>query len=512
MADAVEKYFPHTTSWIILNRLKDFNDRPELIRELAVRFSKLTGHSLYFKFAPLYEEAVKYYDKHSSFPDLKYFNERFPDGRLMWEMTNASFSMDMYAELRKQLDYELILQGINERLGTCDTMDIEGCRYYGKVLTKFAETNVDIPVDVKDDLVNFYDEYKQTYHGIYTGNKMVDEQVGALTGITTIAAPSGNGKSTFALSTAYNVATMPDEDGLGRNVLYISFEMTKAQLLANIASIESSFAENNGERIKAEDIKEKKLDEKGEALVKKYMSTFFKRINNSGGFLSLIDNTKMTGYTTIEEFMACIEEHSEKIGRKFDLIFIDNFDSLKMLKGERGQDESAKMNYFVTKLDSFSKTYMDGYGTCIVLLSQTNRDGFKKLRAMEANGSQEISIDFTVIQQYSALFERATAVIVLYSSALMRAANQLKLMPVKLRNKPLPRQPITLTTRWEYSYVGGGYVPPTVEQTALISELDPDYNEDDDVDEEMIGVDDSASEIPWDEVPTKNLSNLTLED
>jgi len=507
MIDTQEKYYPHTIAWIVLNRLKEFNERPELIRELAVRFTKLTSHTLYFKFAPLYEEAVKYFEKHNSFPDLKYFNERFPDGRLMWEMTNASFSMDMYAELKKQLDYELIIQGFNERLGKCPTMDIEGCRYYGKVLTKFAETNVDIPVDVKENLVNFYDEYEKNYHGIYTGNKMVDEQVGALTGITTIAAPSGNGKSTFALSIAYNVATLPDENGLGRNVLYISYEMTKPQLLANIASIESSFSEQNSERIKAEDIKEKKLDENGKALVKKYMGMFFKRINNSGGFLSLVDNTAMTGYNTIEEFMACIEEHSEKIGRKFDLIIIDNFDSLKMLKGEKGQDESAKMNYFVTKLDSFTKTYMDGYGTCIILLSQTNRDGLKKLRAMEANGSQEISIDFTVIQQYSALFERATAVIVLYSSALMRANNQLKLMPVKLRNKPLPRQPITLTTRWEYSYVGGGYVPPKVTTEDLTSLLDEDYNEDDLVQDLVTGA--PSEDLPWED--GDDLSDLTLE-
>jgi KaiC/GvpD/RAD55 family RecA-like ATPase len=511
MADAVEKYFPHTTAWIILNRLKEFNERPELIRELAVRFSKLQGHTIYFKFAPLFEEAVKYFDKHNFFPDLKYFNERFPDGRLMWEMTNASFSMDMYAELKKQLDYELILQGINERLGKCDTMDIEGCRYYGKVLTKFAETSVEIPVDVKSDWLNYYEEYEKTYHGIYTGNKMVDEQVGALTGITTIAAPSGNGKSTFALSVAYNVATLPDENGLGRNVLYISFEMTKAQLLANVTSIESSFSENNGARLKAEDIKEKKLDEKGKALVKQYMDSFMQRVNHSGGYLSLVDNTKMTGYNTIEEFIACIEEHSEKVGRKFDLIIIDNFDSLKMLKGERGQDESAKMNYFVTKLDSFSKTYMDGYGTCIVLLSQTNRDGLKKLRAMEANGSQEISIDFTVIQQYSALFERATAVLVLYSSALMRANNQLKLMPVKLRNKPLPRQPITLTTRWEYSYVGGGYVPPTVTTSDLTSLLKPNFDENaDEIDEGMIGVEENTEEVPWDE-ESDDLSDLSLD-
>jgi hypothetical protein len=95
---------------------------------------------------------------------------------------------------------------------------------------------------------------------------------------------------------------------------------------------------------------------------------------------------------------------------------------------------------------------------------------------MESNNSQEITIDFTVLQRYSALYERATMVLVLYSSAIMRNANQLKLMPVKLRNKPLPVQPITLTTRWDYSYVGGNYVPPKITSSDLtsLSEADDD--------------------------------------
>lgn len=109
MIDTEEKYYPHTIAWIVLNRLKDFNEKPQFIRDLAYRFSRLTSHTIYFKFAPLYEEAVRYFEIQNKFPDLKYFNERFPDGRVMWEMTNASFSIDMYDTLKKQLDYELII-------------------------------------------------------------------------------------------------------------------------------------------------------------------------------------------------------------------------------------------------------------------------------------------------------------------------------------------------------------------------------------------------------------------
>lgn len=480
MTDIDEKYYPHNIAWIILNKLKDFNNDPQRIRELSERFSQLTTHTIYYKFAPLYEEAVKYFDIHNKFPDLAYFNERFTDGRLMWEMTNASFSLDMYDTLRKQLDYELIIQGLSRDIASSDTINVEACKKYAKVLQKFAENNADIPVDVKEDWINSYDTFKETYHGISTGIKPVDEEVGDLTGVVTIAAPSGNGKSTFALSLAYNISTQKDDDGLGRNVLYISYEMTKFQLQANLVSIESSFNEKINQRLQATNIKSKELSPEQEILYKQYMNDYMQRLNHSGGYLSLMDNTKMEGATTIEDFMSNIENHSAKVGRKFDIIIIDNVDSLKVLQGEKGQSEMEKMNGFITKLDSFSKTYMDGYGTCIVLLSQTNRDGFKKLKAMEANGSQEISIDYTSIQSYSALYERAAIVLILYSSAVMRASNQLKLMPVKLRNKPLPRTPLTLTTRWEYSYVGGSYTPPKVETGDLTTMLSPDYNDEDD--------------------------------
>lgn len=480
MVDVDEKYYPHMIAWIILNRLKEFNDSPTKIRELSDKFNRLTTHTIYHKFAPIYEEAVKYFDIHNKFPDVKYLNERFPDGRVIWEMTNSSFSLDMYDKLRKQLEYELIIQDFNAEIGNSDTINISACKKFSKILQRFSENNVEIPLDTKEEWLNSYETFEEEYHGIKTGIKALDEQIGDLGGIVTMAAPSGNGKSTTALSMAYNISTLLDEYGTGRNVLYINFEMPKFQMQANIVSMESSFQDNPKLRLKATDIKEKKLDKEQKELYKHYMADYMKRLNESRGYLSLIDNTSMTGYSTIDEFMSSIEEHSAKVGRKFDIIVIDNFDSLKMLKGEKGQDETGKMNYFVTRLDAFTKTYMDGYGTTIILLSQTNRDGVKKLKAMEANNSQEITIDYTAIQQYSSLYERATTVLVLYSSALMRSSNQLKVMPVKLRNKPLPRTPITLTARWDFSYVGGAYKPPQVTTEDLTALVNPDYNEDDD--------------------------------
>ena len=478
MADLDEKYYPHNIAWIVLNRLKEFNDKPEFIRELNYRFNRLTTHTLYFKFAPFYEEAMKYFEKHNKFPGIKYFNERFTDGRVMLEMTNASFSMDMYDELKKQLDYELLIQDFNERIGHSDHIDIEGCKEFGKKFTLFAETGKPIPIDKKEDWLNSYEHFEQRYHGISTGIPILDEQIGDLNGLVTVAAPSGNGKSTFALSLAYNIATQKDDRGRGRNVLYISYEMTKFQLQANLVSIESSLNSDISKRLKATDIKESKLNEEQRQLYKDYIESFMTKTNQSGGYIALYDNTSMSGCSTIEEFMAKIEEYSASLERRFDVIFIDNVDSLKMLEGDRGQSEMDKVNTFITKLDSFTKTYMDGYGTTIVLLSQTNREGIDKLtRIFESKNNdkdKEVNIDGTVLKSFSSLYERATMVLVLYSSAVMRANNQLELMPVKLRNKPLPRKPINLATKWEYSYVGNYGASPIVINSQIPSSDDID--------------------------------------
>lgn len=461
--DDEAKYFPHKVAWLTLNKLDEFDKHPKLIEDLADKFEHLTSHTIYHKFAPLYREAVNYYNEHGKFPDLPYLNSRFPEGKVIEYITGIQYSITLYDKLRKQLDYEIIIQDFNEHIGYSEFIDMQSCMDFSKKLAEFANTNSEIPLDTKEDWINSYKNAIKDYHGISTGIKQVDEKIGAFSNLVTIAAPSGNGKSTFALSLAYNMATYRHPRmGRGANVLYISFEMSKFELQANLASIESSFSENHSERIRATDIKERNLDENSAYLYEKHINNFTQRLNYSGGYVALVDNTSMTGYNSIEGFMASIEELSEKLDRKFDIIFIDNVDSLKVLKGDRGQDEMAKMNSFITKLDAFTKTYADNYGTTIVLLSQTNRDGYKKLKAMEASGTQEITIDYTVLQQYSALYERATMVLVLYSSALMRANNQLKLMPVKLRNKSLPHQPFTLVTRWDYSYVGGTYKPPKI--------------------------------------------------
>ena len=77
MADIEEKFYPHNIAWIILNRLKEFDNDPQRIIDLSERFDYLTTHTLYYKFAPLYKEAVKYYEEQNRFPDTKYLNERF---------------------------------------------------------------------------------------------------------------------------------------------------------------------------------------------------------------------------------------------------------------------------------------------------------------------------------------------------------------------------------------------------------------------------------------------------
>ena len=90
----------------------------------------------------------------------------------------------------------------------------------------------------------------------------------------------------------------------------------------------------------------------------------------------------------------------------------------------------------------------------------------------------------------------------------MRASNQLKLMPVKLRNRALPRQPLTLTTKWEYSYVGSSYIPPEVtdDDTDQLSGMEVTLDDDDDMEITYnTGLEEEHEE-------TDDIDNITLDD
>lgn len=471
-----EKVFQADLAWTVLNNLEKFNDRPALVYTMKEKFDKVKDHTIYSMFIPLFTEAVAYHEIHGNFPDMDYLNKRLPEGRLI-KITNEPFSMTMYEDLSMTLDYEYLIAKFNNTIGMSTRIDREQCLELSRDLANLASHNIEIPKMTKQKLIDSYEEYIKEYKGIKTGIRDLDEVIGDLPyrAVSCLAAPSGHGKTTLALTIAYNAAMQ------GYTVLYVSFEVTQLLLWFNLASIESSIELNENDRLVSSDIKSGILTDRQKELYQKYMTRMLEKIDQAHGWIEVMDQTTIQ-CETFEELTAKLESKAEDLGRTPDLIIVDNVDNLQVLKSSE-RDESTKVNQYIIALDKYSKTYCNGVGTHIMLLSQVNRTGMKKMSAMEGN-SENVSVDVTCIQKFNALYEKASTVMVEYSSPAMRVHKMMKVLPVKLRNKPLPIKPVNLTVEFKYSKVSGGYADPTFSDDEITGASDGDFEI---INDEMFG-------------------------
>ena len=276
----------------------------------------------------------------------------------------------------------------------------------------------------------------------------MDDVIGVLgyQSLSVFAAPSGHGKSTFAASVAYYAACN------GKCVDYLSFEIPERHMWFNMVSMES---EGTGCPLPSSRIKESDLNKVEAEQFKIHMSNMLKRIGESNGDLNIIDQTTANA-NTYEGLCTMLETVAEKRERKADLIIIDNVDNLQTLKSYE-RDEISRVNNYIIGLDGFSKKYCDGAGTSILLLSQVNRPGLKRLTTSASDTTKTVRVDVTCIQRYNALYEKATCVLLGYADEASRASGIMRIYPVKLRNKAVPEQPIQVSVNYGYSKVRGNF-------------------------------------------------------
>jgi len=469
MAELSEEYrkklLPAELNWIVLNNLQLFNDKPMLIEELYFKISKLTEHPILSNFIEIYREVYSvYYNRHNSFPDIAWLDANFRGKNL--KITDNVFSMTLYEDLVKIIDGEILMQDIKKGILEKDSFSIDDIRGVTSKMVKYTESNNEIPAITKDTILNMYDNYKINYKGVKTHISVLDELIGSLgyKSISVFGAISGHGKSTFALSVTYNAAIYG-----GLCIDYISYELDKEQMWFNLGSIESNVENIN---IESSRIKEAILTKDEEDALRTCKESMLNKLNVSGGFINVIDQSALQ-INTFEGLVAKLESIAEERGRKADLIVVDNVDNLRILKSSE-RDESTKVNKFITELDSLSKKYYNGEGTHILLLSQVNRVAMKKLDDVATKSEESKSkIDVTCFQQYNALYEKATCALVGFADAKMRSIDRMNIYPVKLRNRPVPIEPIQIPAKFAYSRVGGDVeIQDTSEST-----LDRYFNE-----------------------------------
>lgn len=437
--------------WCIINNLEKFNDRPEYILNLIKSYRKVDDHVILSTFENIIDAIEQCYSQTGVFPGVEKLKTDFRDVRAIY-YTPDPFSMQIYDNLLRYIECEFIKQQLDLKVVGKDEPDVDDIRLLAKEMSRFADNTVQAPEQTKAALLDSYEDYSATFDGVKTYIRPVDDVIGVLgyQSLSVFAAPSGHGKSTFATSVAYYAACN------GKCVDYLSFEIPERHMWFNLVSIES---EGTSCPLPSSRIKESDLNEREAEQYKIHMGNMLKRIGESKGYLNIIDQTTANA-NTYEGLCAMLETVAEKRKRKADLIIIDNIDNLQTLRSYE-RDEIARVNNYIISLDGFSKKYCDGAGTSILLLSQVNRPGLKRLTTSASDTTKGVRVDVTCIQRYNALYEKATCVLLGYADETSRASGIMRIYPVKLRNKAVPEQPIQISVNYAYSKVRGNFIAST---------------------------------------------------
>lgn len=454
---------PNEMMWRLVNHLPDYNKDSQAIVDVKFKLKQLQNNKLFGGFYRIFDKAVEYYQAHQTFPDINWLQTCFTGGTLQI-LENIPFSNEIFIDLVRKLDEAILLENIAnfQEQGNHTKDDWENLT---KSISNFSKGNAEQPALTKEEIIGLQRAYQSDLNEsgvVKTNMPQVDDVIGILgaKSLAVFAGGSGSGKTTFALSVAYNVALAQ-----GLCVDYVSYEVPKVQIWQNLISRHSKVL---GTPVKACVFKEGIATDSELQTYEEVATDLFRKFNETGGRIDVIDQTDGNG-GTFEGFKRMLEAHAEKRGRKADLIIVDNVDNLQVLKGG-DRDELTRVNNYIIQLDQFTKTYYNNKGTCFLLLTQVNRTGLKKMSSSdeddEGKGRSKLSIDVTCIQKFNALYEKATVVLALIASKSMKASGMCFIFPVKLRNRALPEEPIEVRADYAYSSIGDGeLLQPTLDNT-----------------------------------------------
>ena len=202
-----EKIMPTQWFWCIINNLDKFDSKPELMLDLINKFKKIEDHRVLSTLRVVVESIEKGYYELGKFPDVAWLKLNFK-GNISILISNDEFSMQMYDSLNRYLDQEYLKQEINKKIVESENIDLDEARNITKALANYTDRSSEVPKSTRLRVKNLYDEYKKNFRGLRTHIKPVDDIIGVMgyKSLSVFAAPSGHGKSTFALSVAYYAA------------------------------------------------------------------------------------------------------------------------------------------------------------------------------------------------------------------------------------------------------------------------------------------------------------------
>lgn len=353
----------------------------------------------------VFDDAQKFRRDHGKYPDRGYIAKQHPDH---FKDVNEPFSKDVFLFFASQIREEGATIRASEALAEGD---VDGAR------SVLSAVKVDRKKEVytSDKALEDYQEMKKRPAGIMAGVAEIDEVVkGFCYGtMNVIAAPPAHFKTTMGISIVYNAVF-----NNGFNWAMCSFELMARDMWFNFLSRHSL---EMGMKIPAEAIKKSLLTpEQEKQLVE--VADHWKA--NCKGKLRILTPGDFDGLEPAyldQMFYGLAEEWGE-----LDGVLLDYIQLCRFFRPPRVLADEF-LNDLVRYFTNLSITFRKPKGLIVILLSQINREGEKKLY-------RKRRADKTSFAEINALERDAHTGLVLFSDAQQKLNNSLSVQVVKNRS------------------------------------------------------------------------------
>lgn len=406
------------------------------------------------------KEMFKYlktkYENTGKFPTEDYFVEEFPEYEVPLDRINKKLNMhdlDMhYREIifdrsKKQIQREAMKE-ISKVSDEGFTDEIN--QKLNELYKISREADEDWDIFSLEDFKKVYEEKKKKPIGLQTFVKEIDEKIGGLNygTVNVVFGYTGSGKTTFVTNIAYKNAY-----NLGYNVVIISLEMPKSELIYNILSRHSF--ENKFDKypyIAHEDIRKMRIDEEQEEYLFDIVLEDFK--NEKEGELILLDETDFPAFT-FSDIRNRLEIVDDKLDDGIDAVIYDHANLFKFSnKNTAYMSQYDIINEWVSFIRETSikwRKKKDGEGyseLCNIIVAQSNREGWKK--ANRKGGKYNL----TAIAGANELERSAYRVFSVYLNEELKQSQEIKMQILKNRSGPTLYEPTTVFFNPEAYVIG----------------------------------------------------------
>ena len=428
-------------SLVILNNLSQLD--PMDVEEIIAAIER-TSASVHID---VYKKALEFYrySKEKKWPDINYLRSQF--GEAIRVIDEPNFTFDFVAGFILECKMEITstdvrMAALNRDFKTAG-MIIEASGLEEQRAEEFTEDDALEEYKIRREnpsgILLDVPEIDEFTHGICYGNPCV------------VGGGPGSGKSTFAISATYG-ALMKNF-----NCVYISTELSKPDLMFNFLSrhsYEMNVRNEIGAALKADRIKKATLTDK-EYETFNVVREDFK--NCKRGKLRLYSGSDFTPFSPIG-----FRHEMNTLLRKWgylDLIVLDYVQNCVVWKNDPRQDVTQFLNSLVEYLRAFSVGF-NKHGVCLMILSQLNREGVKKIQRSHSG-------DLTCFAELNTLERCAHTAILVHSDATTKLRGQTMMQIIKNRSGESMAEMRNVNFEPMYFKVGGGAMNAVLNEESL---------------------------------------------